>query len=77
MELLLEATLPSPKREKNSSKVDALQALRALAAVLVILFHLNFSPELLGFEFASGKFIHGILGVDVFFVLSGFIITTR
>ena len=44
-----------------------IQGLRALAVILVILCHL---------EFQSGAFRGGYIGVDVFFVISGYIITS-
>ena len=47
---------------KYRAEIDGL---RALAVVPVILFHA-------GFEFFSGGFV----GVDVFFVISGYLITT-
>ena len=47
---------------KYRSEIDGL---RALAVIPVILFHA-------GFEFFSGGFV----GVDVFFVISGYLITT-
>ena len=57
------------------TRIDALQALRALAAILVMLFHLGgFLPQFLGEEFAGNAFAHGEAGVDIFFVISGFII---
>ena len=56
-------------------RIDSLQALRAIAAILVMLFHMGeFLPDLLGIEFAGNWFRHGEAGVDIFFVLSGFII---
>jgi peptidoglycan/LPS O-acetylase OafA/YrhL len=48
-----------------AERVDALDGIRALAVSLVVLFHLGV-PGMAG----------GFLGVDVFFVLSGFLITT-
>ena len=45
---------------------DDIQGLRAVAVILVILNHLQFSNK---------AFVGGYIGVDVFFVISGFIIT--
>ena len=50
----------------RSSRIGALDGLRALAVAAVLLFHQ-------GFEWASG----GYLGVDLFFVLSGYLIAGK
>lgn len=52
------------KREKNKSYNLSLQGLRGFAIILVVLYHLDF-------PFLSG----GYIGVDIFFCLSGFLIT--
>lgn len=55
--------------------IAPLQGLRGVAAILVVLFHIN---GLLNAKLASsaffGLFKSGCVGVDIFFVLSGFII---
>ena len=54
-----------------------IQVLRGLAAVAVVLFHVNllFGPNLpLRGDAVGGLFLFGHSGVDLFFVLSGFII---
>jgi exopolysaccharide production protein ExoZ len=59
----------------SRQRIDSLQALRAIAAVLVVLFHMDaFMPSFMDFEFAGRWFRNGEAGVDIFFVLSGFII---
>lgn len=50
---------------RSPSRIEGLDGIRALAIVAVLVFHLN-APWLPG----------GFLGVDVFFVVSGFLITT-
>lgn len=57
-------------------KLGLLQVFRGLAAVLVVAFHLTRSgPNYFSAEFLDRVFEHGDIGVDFFFVLSGFIIT--
>lgn len=54
-------------------KLDSLQCIRALAALAVVIFHLN-----VYYQATSGNYLPyaewGFLGVDVFFVLSGFVV---
>lgn len=58
---------------------SSLQACRAAAALLVVLFHLGGTfaqPRYFGTTMFDGLFAWGDAGVDFFFVLSGFLITT-
>ncbi len=62
------------------ARIDAIQALRAAAALLVVGFHLHGALLVEGMAAgAFAPFAHGEAGVDLFFVISGFIIlyTTR
>ncbi|WP_410706807.1 acyltransferase family protein [Citrobacter braakii] len=58
-----------------NSKINSLQALRGIAAIMVMFFHyrylLNISYDGLG----DRLFIYGGYGVDIFFIISGFVIT--
>jgi peptidoglycan/LPS O-acetylase OafA/YrhL len=65
----LPATTSEQSVERTYARVPALDGIRAIAIVAVLVFH-NYSFE--GFRHWGG----GFLGVDVFFVLSGFLITT-
>ena len=55
--------MPKPIK-KNTRYMPGMDGLRAIAILAVIAYHLNFN-------FAQG----GLLGVGVFFVLSGYLIT--
>ena len=65
-------TEPAPAIERERFRyTPALDGMRAVAIVLVVLFHYPWGHK----AFQGGKFLGGFLGVDVFFVLSGFLIT--
>jgi len=63
----------SPDPQKN---LQLIQVLRGIASLLVMLFHATKNlSEIKGQSFAFDFFSFGGAGVDIFFVLSGFIIT--
>jgi peptidoglycan/LPS O-acetylase OafA/YrhL len=64
---------------KNPSRFTFIDALRGLASLSVVLFHLHAGSGAAVFSATLPQFIqtilkHGYLGVQVFFVLSGFVI---
>ncbi|MBD8242475.1 acyltransferase [Pantoea agglomerans] len=57
---------------ENTNKLESIQALRGLAAMLVVMFH--FRTDLASdFPLANRLFGNGAIGVDLFFMISGFI----
>ena len=60
----------------TTQKLDSVQALRGMAAMSVFIFHMRFHP--LGpddpSDFAFNVVLKGFLGVDMFFIISGFIL---
>lgn len=66
---------PDPLDRARPAALPRLQALRAFAAVAVVAYHLGTrSNEKLGLRLLGNALNAGNVGVDVFFVLSGFII---
>jgi peptidoglycan/LPS O-acetylase OafA/YrhL len=60
----------SGKEDVSLNRIQELDALRGIAALVVLIFHFSLlNPDLLKFT----KF--GITGVDLFFIISGFVIT--
>jgi peptidoglycan/LPS O-acetylase OafA/YrhL len=71
-----ERTLPAKETQSATGHVPALDGIRGLAIVLVMLFHLSMVPAVgRSAETWQAFTQYGGLGVDVFFVLSGFLIT--
>ena len=62
--------------EQQNKNLSLIQVLRGIASLLVVLFHTTFNTNaLLHKDFGFNIFLFGGSGVDIFFVLSGFIIT--
>ncbi|MEI6428212.1 MAG: acyltransferase [Pseudanabaena sp. ELA607] len=65
----------STLKNKFTNKLNSLQILRALAAILVLLVHgTGVVKQVFNETYLNQYFVMGNCGVDVFFVLSGFII---
>lgn len=68
----------TPVADERSGRVSSIDALRGVAALMVVLFHLEgaISRTASGWLWAPVESIvrHGYLGVDIFFVISGFVI---
>lgn len=61
---------------KQNSNLNLIQVLRGVASLMVVLFHTTGNAkEILNKKFYFDFFLFGYSGVDIFFVLSGFIIT--
>ncbi|MBA3869009.1 MAG: acyltransferase [Anaerolineae bacterium] len=59
----------------SNTRLNSLQAYRGIAAVMVVLFHMTvFAHEHFNVDLLGKSFSFGYVGVDFFFVLSGFII---
>ncbi len=74
-----DATVPPPTQQRAAAGLcyqRSLDGMRAIAITLVVLFHYPFARGN-AFRFFNDQPVHGgFLGVDVFFVLSGFLITS-
>lgn len=70
-------TEPLPVAPRGSTRLEALTGVRAFAAAWVILLHFGepLYGLLPGLRFAERLTTQGFLGVDLFFVLSGFILS--
>ena len=65
-------------RTKVNTRIEALDGLRFLACMMVILYHYFFASPLSGFipqNYAIYAFYFGDFGVDIFFLISGFVIS--
>ncbi|MNX79339.1 O-acetyltransferase OatA [compost metagenome] len=61
-------------QQTSPNKLETIQSLRGIACILVALYHLTgLTEKYLGSPFLFGSFYFGWAGVELFFVLSGFI----
>lgn len=63
--------LINPLQHEQNSRFQELDALRGLAAILVLLFHYSATQ---GNSLDYTLFKYGVTGVDLFFIISGFVI---
>lgn len=67
---------PTARIDRPSGHVPALDGIRGLAIIMVMVFHMTLLFEPVWPDYLYLKLAHlGLLGVDLFFVLSGFLIT--
>jgi Predicted acyltransferases len=59
----------------DSKRLDSVQLLRGLAALSVMLFHFRWNINLSYPNLGDKLFGWGAIGVDIFFIISGFVIT--
>lgn len=65
-----------PEVKSGHKSIESLQAIRGIAATLVVLFHVTLNLRTnYATNFLNGFFEFGNSGVEIFFVLSGFIIS--
>jgi peptidoglycan/LPS O-acetylase OafA/YrhL len=67
-----EDSLKRKSSEKNAARLPELDTLRGLAALGVMLFHYTYNQPAINSHF---EFRNGVTGVDLFFMISGFVIT--
>lgn len=60
--------------KNTQNRIDSIQALRGFAAMLVVLFHYRFEFDSALHGMADFLFRNGFIGVDLFFLISGFIV---
>ncbi|WP_039055668.1 acyltransferase [Enterobacter sp. Bisph1] len=59
---------------QNRNNINSIQALRGIAATMVMFCHFSFLLDSYGYT-GTNLFQYGAYGVDIFFIISGFIIT--
>ncbi|MCX9154726.1 acyltransferase [Niveibacterium sp. 24ML] len=70
----------APGLPSADDRIDAIDGLRFIAAISVLMFHFAFrcwnanSPGVMAYPILSGIAQYGYLGVDLFFMISGFVI---